>query len=189
MPAREPTILTRHTTYSAIPGLNPPEIPGGAGRLWHPFGDAKLCPMSQAASKRIDRREIFGWAMFDFANSSYTTVIVTVVFSVIFPRLIVGDGPDYALGNLLWSVALSVSYGLVVLTAHPGRDDGFPRGQEALLVRELRADRDRDGDAVFREPGRAVGRRAAHRHLELRLRRRRILSPPASCPTSVRPKI
>jgi UMF1 family MFS transporter len=63
------------------------------------------------------RREIFGWAMFDFANSSYTTVIVTVVFSVIFPRLIVGDAPDYRMGNLLWSVALSVSYGLVVLTA------------------------------------------------------------------------
>ena len=62
-------------------------------------------------------REIFGWAMFDFANSSYTTVIVTVVFSVVFPRLIVADGPDYRLGNLLWSVALSVSYGLVVLTA------------------------------------------------------------------------
>ena len=66
---------------------------------------------------RAPAREIFGWAMFDFANSSYTTVIVTVVFSVIFPRLIVGDGPGYALGNLLWSVALSVSYGLVVLTA------------------------------------------------------------------------
>ena len=66
---------------------------------------------------RAPAREIFGWAMFDFANSSYTTVIVTVVFSVIFPRLIVGDGPDYRQGNLLWSVALSVSYGLVVLTA------------------------------------------------------------------------
>ena len=66
---------------------------------------------------RAPAREIFGWAMFDFANSSYTTVIVTVVFSVIFPRLVVGDGPDYPLGNLLWSVALSVSYGLVVLTA------------------------------------------------------------------------
>jgi len=66
---------------------------------------------------RAPAREIFGWAMFDFANSSYTTVIVTVVFSVIFPRLIVGDGPDYKLGNLLWSVALSVSYALVVLTA------------------------------------------------------------------------
>jgi len=55
--------------------------------------------------------------MFDFANSSYTTVIVTVVFSVIFPRLVVGDGPEFRHGNLLWSVALSVSYGLVVLTA------------------------------------------------------------------------
>ena len=66
---------------------------------------------------RAPAREIFGWAMFDFANSSYTTVIVTVVFSVIFPRLIVGDGPEYRQGNLLWSVALSVSYGLVVLTA------------------------------------------------------------------------
>jgi UMF1 family MFS transporter len=66
---------------------------------------------------RAPAREIFGWAMFDFANSSYTTVIVTVVFSVIFPRLIVGDGPEYRQGNLLWSVALSMSYGLVVLTA------------------------------------------------------------------------
>ena len=36
---------------------------------------------------------------------------------MIFPRLVVGDGPEYRQGNLLWSVALSVSYGLVVLTA------------------------------------------------------------------------
>lgn len=68
-------------------------------------------------TSRAPAREIFGWAMFDFANSSYTTVIITVVFSVIFPRLVVGDAPEYRLGDLLWSVALSVSYGLVVLTA------------------------------------------------------------------------
>ena len=66
---------------------------------------------------RAPVREIFGWAMFDFANSSYTTVIITVVFSVIFPKIIVGDGPEYRLGNLLWSVALSISYAIVVLTA------------------------------------------------------------------------
>lgn len=66
---------------------------------------------------RAPSREIFGWAMFDFANSSYTTVIITVVFSVIFPKIIVGDGPEYRQGNLLWSIALSISYGLVVLTA------------------------------------------------------------------------
>ena len=59
--------------------------------------------------------------MFDFANSSYTTVIITVVFSVIFPRLIVGDlggtDPEFRMGNLLWSVALAVSNLLIVLTA------------------------------------------------------------------------
>ncbi len=70
-----------------------------------------------STTPRAPAREIFGWAMFDFANSSYTTVVVTVVFSVIFPRLIVGDAPEFRVGNLLWSVALSVSYGLVVLTA------------------------------------------------------------------------
>lgn len=57
--------------------------------------------------------------MFDFANSSYTTVIITVVYCVLFTRLIVGADAEggYGLGNLLWSVTLSVSYALVVLTA------------------------------------------------------------------------
>ena len=67
--------------------------------------------------KRASRKELFGWAMFDFANSSYTTVIITVVFCIIFPKIIVGDGPEYRLGNLLWSSAISISYLLVLLTA------------------------------------------------------------------------
>ncbi len=67
--------------------------------------------------ERAPFREIFGWAMFDFANSSYTTVIITVVFSVIFPKIIVGDAPEYRMGNFYWSLALSISYLLVVLTA------------------------------------------------------------------------
>lgn len=65
---------------------------------------------------RAARSEIFGWAMYDFANSSYTTVIVTVVYAVVFPRVIVGDAPDFTRGNLLWSLSLAASYGLVVLT-------------------------------------------------------------------------
>jgi UMF1 family MFS transporter len=67
--------------------------------------------------QRASRKELFGWAMFDFANSSYTTVIITVVFCVIFPRIIVGDGPEFRLGNLLWSTSLSISYLLVLLSA------------------------------------------------------------------------
>ena len=67
---------------------------------------------------RAPRRELFGWAMFDFANSSYTTVIITVVFCIIFPKIIVGDGPGFRHGNFLWSVSLSISY-LIVLISSP----------------------------------------------------------------------
>ncbi len=66
---------------------------------------------------RVDRKEVFGWAMFDFANSSYTTVIITVVYAVVFPKVIVGDAPEFRRGNLLWSLALAATYLLVVLVA------------------------------------------------------------------------
>lgn len=64
------------------------------------------------------KREIFGWAMFDFANQGYTLLIITVIFGDLFTRVIVGDTPDYRLGNLLWSLALAVSY-LMVVVANP----------------------------------------------------------------------
>ena len=68
--------------------------------------------------KRAPAREIFGWAMFDFANQAYTLLIITVVFGDLFTRVIVGDGPDYRLGNLLWSIALAISY-LMVVAVNP----------------------------------------------------------------------
>lgn len=67
------------------------------------------------SKKRAPGREIFGWAMFDFANQAYTLLIITVVFGDLFTRVIVGDAPDFRLGNLLWSVALTISYALVVV--------------------------------------------------------------------------
>ncbi|MFW7380090.1 MAG: MFS transporter [Oligoflexus sp.] len=66
---------------------------------------------------RAPKREIVSWAMFDFANQAYTLLIITVVFAVVFPRMIVGDGPDYRLGNFLWSLALGISYLLTVLAS------------------------------------------------------------------------
>lgn len=66
---------------------------------------------------RASNKEIFGWAMFDFANQAYTLLIITVIFPVLFTTVIAGNSADdYRLGNLLWSVALGVSYFLVVLT-------------------------------------------------------------------------
>ncbi|MFA6998362.1 MAG: MFS transporter [Victivallaceae bacterium] len=63
------------------------------------------------------KKEIFGWAMFDFANQAYTLLITTVVFGDLFTRIIVGDAPDFKKGNLLWSLALAISYMMVVLSA------------------------------------------------------------------------
>jgi MFS-type transporter involved in bile tolerance (Atg22 family) len=39
----------------------------------------------------VRKREVFGWAMFDFANQAYTLLIITVVFGDLFTRVIVGD--------------------------------------------------------------------------------------------------
>lgn len=67
--------------------------------------------------KRAKKREIFGWAMFDFANQAYTLLIITVVFPVLFTTVIVGDADnEFRMGNLLWSIALAASYIAVVLT-------------------------------------------------------------------------
>ncbi|MCE0733145.1 MFS transporter [Halomonas sp. G15] len=69
------------------------------------------------ARSRASRREIVGWAMFDFANQAYTLLIITVVFGELFTTVIVGErGVDYRLANFLWSLALAVSYLLVVVT-------------------------------------------------------------------------
>ena len=67
-----------------------------------------------SVKKVAPKKEIFGWCMFDFANSAYTTVIITVVFSPIFTTLIVpvsdDPGNPYALGNTLWALSLAISY-------------------------------------------------------------------------------
>ena len=61
----------------------------------------------------VAKREVFGWAMYDFANSGYTTVVMTAVFNVYFVG-VVADGADW--GTLAWTLALGLSNALVMLT-------------------------------------------------------------------------
>jgi len=74
---------------------------------------------NSALSKRRNR-EIFGWCMFDFANSFYTTVIISVIYCKIYSQLIVPSSGDatnpFASGNSFWAWSLAFSYLLVVLT-------------------------------------------------------------------------
>lgn len=62
----------------------------------------------------VRRREIFGWCCFDFANSAFTTIIITVVFAPWFMKVIAaGDarGPGW------WGTALAGSQVVVILIA------------------------------------------------------------------------
>jgi len=58
--------------------------------------------------------EAWAWAMFDFANSGYTTVVITAVFNAYFVARIAGN-TDWA--SLAWTSALAVSYALIMISA------------------------------------------------------------------------
>ena len=70
---------------------------------------------SSALNPGVAKREVFGWAMYDFANSGYTTVVLTAVFNVYFIG-VVAQGAGW--GTLAWTLALSAS-NLLVLVLMP----------------------------------------------------------------------
>lgn len=64
------------------------------------------------------RREILAWAMYDFANSGYTTVVLTAVFNAYFVSVVAGSGADHdGSATLLWTIAIAVSNLLVIVSA------------------------------------------------------------------------
>ena len=58
-------------------------------------------------------REVWAWSMYDFANSAYTTVVITAVFSAYFVGVIAQNAPW---STFAWTAALSVSYAAILLT-------------------------------------------------------------------------
>ena len=71
-----------------------------------------LFPQS-ALNPGVRKREVFGWAMYDFANSGYTTVVLTAVFSAYFVGSVAGGE---AWGTLAWTAALALSSLIVMFT-------------------------------------------------------------------------
>ena len=75
--------------------------------------------MTAAANRRtlgadVKLKEVWAWTMYDFANSGYTTVVITAVFSAYFVAGVAGGA---AWATFAWTAALSVSYALVMLSA------------------------------------------------------------------------
>ena len=58
------------------------------------------------------KREVFGWAMYDFANSGYTTVVLTAVFNAYFVGVVAQNAPW---ATLAWTLVIAGSSALVML--------------------------------------------------------------------------
>ena len=48
-------------------------------------------PPSEHLHPGVTRRDLLGWAMYDFANSGYATVVLTAVFSAYFVGVVAAD--------------------------------------------------------------------------------------------------
>jgi UMF1 family MFS transporter len=71
-------------------------------------------PIAPVLAPGVRPREVVAWAMYDFANSGYTTVVITAVFNAYFVGVIAGQAPW---ATFAWTAALAVSYALILLTA------------------------------------------------------------------------
>ncbi|HEX5091773.1 MAG TPA: MFS transporter [Burkholderiales bacterium] len=71
-------------------------------------------PKGKALAPEVKLREVWAWSMYDFANSGYTTVVITAVYNAFFVAVVAERAPW---ATFAWTAALSVSYLAVLLTA------------------------------------------------------------------------
>ena len=79
----------------------------------------------------VERREVLAWAMYDFANSGYTTVVITAVFNAYFVAEVAGNAPW---ATLAWTSSLAVSYALIVLVGPLAGAYADERGAKKRLL-------------------------------------------------------
>ena len=58
------------------------------------------------SSSSYDRRAVFAWSMYDFANSSFTTLVVTFIYATYFTKAI---APDELTGTTMWSRGVAIA--------------------------------------------------------------------------------
>ena len=86
----------------------------------------------EALNPGVKQREVFGWAMYDFANSGYTTVVLTAVFNAYFVGVVAG-GADWA--TLAWTLTLGGVEPVIMFTMPViGAYADLRAAQEGLLA-------------------------------------------------------
>ena len=70
--------------------------------------------MQHSLAKTVSYREAWAWAMYDFGNSGYTTVVITAIFNAYFVAVVAGNAPW---ATFAWTAALAVSYAAIMFSA------------------------------------------------------------------------
>ena len=98
--------------------------------------------MRSALAPQVKLHEVWAWSMYDFANSGYTTVVITAVFGAYFVSVVAQDAPW---ATFAWTAALSVSYAAILVTgpligawadARAGDEDGRVGDRQGSRPRE-----------------------------------------------------
>jgi UMF1 family MFS transporter len=89
--------IARCTAMSVPPGPAPTSL--------------ESAPSTVAEFPPVKRSEIFGWCCFDFANSAFTTIIITVFYAKYFVEHVAGNSP---LATGWWGTAISFSQFVVI---------------------------------------------------------------------------
>lgn len=73
---------------------------------------------SNLAIGHAGNRELLAWALFDFANSGYTTVVQTTIFSAYFVGVVAANttGITPGMATLLWTLAISIANFIVMIS-------------------------------------------------------------------------
>ncbi len=79
-----------------------------------------------------DKKKIFIWSLFDFANTSFSIIVVTFLYAVYFKKTVVGGE---SIGDLYWSISTSIAM-LVTAIISPvlGAIADFSAGKKRFLL-------------------------------------------------------
>ena len=79
-----------------------------------------------------NKKKIFIWTLFDFANTSFSIVVVTFLFAVYFKNIIAAGKP---IGDLYWSFGTSISMIITaVISPVLGAIADFSAGKKRFLL-------------------------------------------------------
>lgn len=65
-----------------------------------------------SSGKKWLTKDVFNWSLFDFANSTFATIIVAFVYAIYFKKVVASNEP---VADLYWSTAINISMILVAV--------------------------------------------------------------------------